>query len=129
MITVADLKDQTCVQDRRTSLYCPSCGAHYSANRADYFLYPSTREFTCPDCNNEPMILANSRCGWESVGYVAKLYGKVNVVGGEGATPEDALAACAEVYFPERGPLTYRPEDMTVFQNGVCVGVLMHPRV
>jgi hypothetical protein len=64
MITVSDLKEQTGVPGSHPSLICRCCGAEYSANKSDYFLYPPTFPFFCCE---QPMILAVKRVVYEEV--------------------------------------------------------------
>lgn len=46
-VTVADLKDQICMNGPRPFLYCSKCGAEYSANAADYWNVPKDHVFKC----------------------------------------------------------------------------------
>lgn len=51
---VKDLKDQIDTKGPRPILYCPVCGAEYSAHAGDYFLARPDHVF---ECCGEPMLL------------------------------------------------------------------------
>lgn len=46
-VTVADLQQQTGTAGPHPFLYCPTCGAEYSANAADYWCLPDDYVFRC----------------------------------------------------------------------------------
>jgi len=62
MITYGDLADQILNKDRADErLFCPACGAQYSANTGDYWNVPDDKEVYC-ECG-EPMVLAVTTIG------------------------------------------------------------------
>jgi len=64
-IRVKDLKDQLDTKEPRPILYCPICGAEYSAHAGDYFLARPDHVFVC--CG-EPMLLVTKRTVFTEVG-------------------------------------------------------------
>jgi hypothetical protein len=65
-VTVADLKQQTGVPGPRPVLYCPRCGASYSANRGDYFMAKADTVLRC-ECNGHPLKLGVPFHGYRDV--------------------------------------------------------------
>jgi len=60
-ITVKDLANQTLLPfddiRRQEVIFCPSCCAQYSANKADYWWCLDSQELICEHCG-EPFVLA-----------------------------------------------------------------------
>jgi len=48
----SNMKDYILNGDRRI-LWCPKCGAEYSGNRGDYWMYPEDHIFRCGYCGTE----------------------------------------------------------------------------
>lgn len=66
-VRVKDLQDQAQVGNvvkPQPVLYCPFCGAEYSADRRDYWDVADEHEFMC--CN-EPLLLVRMHTVYEEV--------------------------------------------------------------
>ncbi len=48
----SNMEDQVITKDRKI-LHCPKCGAEYSGNRGDYFMFPENYVFCCCEAEME----------------------------------------------------------------------------
>jgi len=56
---VKNLKDQILTRDAKI-MYCPYCGAEYSANKGDYWYLPENHKFICCDATMDLVVKKTS---------------------------------------------------------------------
>ena len=63
-VTGRTLSDGSYLEPERPLLFCPGCGAEWSAEPGDYWRLPADYAFACTDCNR-PLTLVRKRAVYE----------------------------------------------------------------